>query len=182
MVGWEQFYEVSDLGRARSWHKPAGKLLKIIPADGDGHLGITLYGAGRPRKRYIHNLILEAFIGPRPPELVGCHNDGNPANNILSNLRWDTKSSNSRDAVVHGRNVQANITRCPRGHLYSGRNLYINATSGGRACRSCQREHMSAWYRKRDFSIDNAMWNYLNLFGGREDELVARGPFLENLL
>jgi hypothetical protein len=29
---------------------------------------------------------LEAFVGPRPPGLVCCHEDGDPANNRVENL------------------------------------------------------------------------------------------------
>lgn len=32
-----------------------------------------------------------------------CHNDGNPVNNRLDNLRWDTHQENQRDALRHGR-------------------------------------------------------------------------------
>jgi hypothetical protein len=31
-----------------------------------------------------------------------CHNDGNPANNNLNNLRWDTRKSNVADALRLG--------------------------------------------------------------------------------
>ncbi len=34
--------------------------------------------------------------------MVTCHNDGNPANNRLSNLRWGTLSSNEIDKIKHG--------------------------------------------------------------------------------
>lgn len=50
----------------------------------------------------IHRLVLEAFVGPCPPGMLGCHNDGNPTNNRLDNLRWDTPKSNARDSVLHG--------------------------------------------------------------------------------
>jgi hypothetical protein len=52
--------------------------------------------------RLVHHLILEAFVGPRPAGLIGCHNDGNPQNNWPSNLRWDTHASNSADMLAHG--------------------------------------------------------------------------------
>lgn len=52
--------------------------------------------------RRVHRLVLEAFRGPCPDGFEGCHNDGNPQNNSLSNLRWDTKSANHADAVKHG--------------------------------------------------------------------------------
>lgn len=47
-------------------------------------------------------LVLEAFVGPRPPGLDGCHNDGNKLNNSLSNLRWATRKDNMADARTHG--------------------------------------------------------------------------------
>jgi hypothetical protein len=54
------------------------------------------------RTRRIHRLVLEAFVGLRPKGLEACHNDGNPNNNTLSNLRWDTRQSNSDDIGRHG--------------------------------------------------------------------------------
>jgi hypothetical protein len=32
-----------------------------------------------------------------------CHGDGNPRNNALGNLRWDTDQANQDDRVRHGR-------------------------------------------------------------------------------
>jgi hypothetical protein len=52
----------------------------------------------------VHTLVLEAFIGPRPghhAEWHGCHNDGNPENNALTNLRWDTRAGNEADKIAH---------------------------------------------------------------------------------
>ena len=31
-----------------------------------------------------------------------CHNDGNPSNNHLENLRWDTRKNNEADKIKHG--------------------------------------------------------------------------------
>jgi hypothetical protein len=52
--------------------------------------------------RRIHRLVLEAFVGPAPDGMEGCHNDGNPENNNLLNLRWDTHASNMADQLAHG--------------------------------------------------------------------------------
>ncbi len=51
----------------------------------------------------VHRLVLEAFVGPCPPGLECCHEDGNSANNATTNLRWDTHQSNVADMVRHGR-------------------------------------------------------------------------------
>lgn len=56
-------------------------------------------------KRTVHSLVLETFIGPRPPGKEACHNDGNHLNNTLENLRWDTHKNNMADRQRHGRLV-----------------------------------------------------------------------------
>jgi hypothetical protein len=50
----------------------------------------------------VHCLVLEAFVGPRPLGMEGCHNDGDQQNNKLSNLRWDTPQGNAADKIKHG--------------------------------------------------------------------------------
>lgn len=47
-------------------------------------------------------LVLESFVGPRPSGMYCCHNDGNPQNNHVDNLRWDTPKGNSADRYKHG--------------------------------------------------------------------------------
>lgn len=49
----------------------------------------------------VHRLVLEAFVGKCPDGFQCCHNDGNPKNNKLSNLRWDTAANNQKDRVNH---------------------------------------------------------------------------------
>jgi hypothetical protein len=79
-----------------------------------GHRIAIIY-PGR-RRALIHRLVLEAFVGPCPPGMESCHNDGNPVNNVASNLRWDTHKSNFQDMRRHGhddrgsRNVMAKLT------------------------------------------------------------------------
>lgn len=63
---------------------------------------VTLRRDGKTYHVRIHRLVLEAFVGPCPPSMEGCHNDGNPDNNWLGNLRWDTHEANREDAVRHG--------------------------------------------------------------------------------
>jgi hypothetical protein len=57
---------------------------------------------GKGASRKVHRLVLEAFVGPCPPGMECCHNDGNPLNNRLDNLRWDTRRSNQLDRNRHG--------------------------------------------------------------------------------
>jgi hypothetical protein len=83
---------------------PDGEMRLIKPCAGEfGHLFVGLCHERHGRKtRFVHRLVLEAFVGPCPDGMEGCHNDGNPANNRLDNLRWDTPSANYADRYKHG--------------------------------------------------------------------------------
>lgn len=52
--------------------------------------------------RFVHVLVLEAFVGPRPEGMQCCHNNGIPYDNRLINLRWDTPKNNVHDRRFHG--------------------------------------------------------------------------------
>ena len=52
---------------------------------------------------FVHCLVLRTFIGPCPEGMEGCHNNGNPSDNRLSNLRWDSHKNNQQDMVTHGK-------------------------------------------------------------------------------
>lgn len=53
-------------------------------------------------KQYVHILMLESFVGPRPPGKWGLHDDDISDHNHLPNLYWGTPSQNAYDAVRHG--------------------------------------------------------------------------------
>ncbi len=80
------------------------------PIRRQGYLTVNLAKGGKKTARRIHRLVLEAFIGPCPPDMVACHGDGDRANNELSNLRWDTPRANSDDSLRHG--TRAMGARC----------------------------------------------------------------------
>src|SRR5206468_4211113 len=63
---------------------------------------VALYSGGKQGSQFLHRLILEAFVGPCPEGMIGCHNDGDPSNNAITNLRWDTQRSNIADVFRHG--------------------------------------------------------------------------------
>lgn len=86
----------------------------------------------------LHRVVLDAFIGPRPKGMEACHANGDPTDNRLVNLRWDTRSANAADSVRHGTHVNTRKTHCPMGHGYTPENTYIKPT-GNRCCRECRR-------------------------------------------
>lgn len=90
-------------------------------------------------KRTVHSLVALAFIGPRPHGYEVCHNNGNPLDNRVDNLRYGTSADNKLDQVRHGTHEKAARAECRRGHAYDPLNTAITAT-GARKCRSCHRE------------------------------------------
>lgn len=100
-------YEVSSLGRARSLRGIKGKpydeprVLCPIRRHG-GYLTAAIYYPHRRTKARIYVLVLEAFVGPRPRGSHASHLDGDPANNALSNLRWESRAENERRKIGHG--------------------------------------------------------------------------------
>ena len=64
-----------------------------------GHLYVKLQCPdGKERRVAVHRLVLLAFVGPCPEGMECCHGPGGPADNRLTNLRWDTRGANRLDA------------------------------------------------------------------------------------
>lgn len=123
-------HEVSNHGRVRrliaskNGHPPGILRPRKCHA---GHLRFSIQQDGEKYEMFAHRLVLLAFEGPCPAGMEGCHNDGNPANNHIGNLRWDTPSNNNLDKRRHGtmpvgdRNgMRLHPDRAPRGD-HSGR-------------------------------------------------------------
>lgn len=148
---YEGIYEVSDAGRVRSvarfdaaGHWRDGREM-TTRADADGYLRVPLCKLGKKTSHGVHRLVLSAFEGEPQDGAHACHNDGNPANNRLTNLRWDTASANARDRVQHGRDEHRRRTHCIRGHALVAPNLLEYALlRNRRACRTCSRFYSAA--------------------------------------
>lgn len=154
VVDHEGSYEVSNKGRVRSLdrlidggrgypRRVSGRLMRST-TEYRGHQRIKLSG----KRHLLHTLVLTAFVGPRPRGMEACHNDGNPRNNALENLRWDTRSANAQDKIRHGNNPYASRTHCGNGHEYTPENTkHVVIPRDGapdyhrRICRTCAREY-----------------------------------------
>jgi hypothetical protein len=109
---------VSDAGRVRSLYRGHSRILSAKPRGRTReHLGLDFWRGNKPNYVWVHRLVLEAFVGPCPPGMEGCHNNGIGTDNRLANLRWDTRKNNAADKVAHGthnrgeRHYRAKLTR-----------------------------------------------------------------------
>jgi hypothetical protein len=123
VVGFEDYYEVSDQGRVKSLsrfrvtrpgrgYQQAERILVPVAArtrlDGKSRLIVTLHGSDGPRWTRVPHIVLGAFIGPRPSAAHQArHLDCDPTNNRAANLLWGTAAENHADTL-----------RCD--HIYRG--------------------------------------------------------------
>jgi len=151
----EGLYEVSDGGQVRSLDRITdgsgrvhrGKVLKPIASPG-GYRCVKVSMNGVVKRMPIHAAVMAAFVGPKPPGMCVCHYNGDPTDNRLNNLRYDTASANAFDSIRHGTCFQAAKDSCPAGHPYSTENTrWVKTSFGsekGRQCRECDRKRQLA--------------------------------------
>jgi len=108
------FYRVSNMGKIKRLIGNKCKIERILKQNnGDkyGHLTVLLSKNGVGKHKYVHRLVLEAFIGICPKGMECRHLDGNPKNNKLDNLCWGTRSDNQKDSVKHKTKSNGNQKR-----------------------------------------------------------------------
>lgn len=114
IAGYEGSYEVSNFGRVRSLDRMLlgrdgreelhhGRLLKLQTL-WNGYLQVDLALPGQKRKhRPVHQLVAEAFLGPRPKKHDVMHIDGNRTNNRAENLCYGTRAHNLHQTYEYGK-------------------------------------------------------------------------------
>jgi hypothetical protein len=139
IVGYEGLYEVSDLGRVRgvdridaSGYRRKGKILRggTTPK---GYRIVALFRDSIRKDVSVHDLVLTAFTGPRPPGLVAAHGNGVHADNRAVNLRWTTQSDNLNDRYLHGTDISGDkhyLRRRPELRLRREANPHSKLTEG----------------------------------------------------
>lgn len=109
IAGFGDNYQISNFGRVRSLpkfricghcgSKPQRlpeRIMKTHTIKG-GYQALQLRHEKMCKKVLVHRLVLLTFVGPCPTGMEGCHRDGNPKNNHLTNLRWDTPKENCKE-------------------------------------------------------------------------------------
>ncbi|TIU71779.1 MAG: HNH endonuclease [Mesorhizobium sp.] len=113
-------YEVSENGDVRRCARglrggAVGKVMKAY-VRADGYRMYILRRDNKSFHRKAHQLVAEAFVGPKPfPEAEVRHWDGTRTNDHFSNLLWGTRAENRADAVRHGTLLRGE--RAPRAKL-----------------------------------------------------------------
>ena len=129
VAGHEDSYQVSNLGRVKSLarrvrlkHRSGTESTRSVPERilkpgmqlKSGHVSVAI---GKNNSRLVHQLVLEAFVGPRPKGYDTLHLNHIANDNRLENLRYGTRSENVRmDYAAGTRTVHPNFN--PWGYRY----------------------------------------------------------------
>jgi len=142
VVGYEGYYEVSDMGNVRRKGKNKN-LYKYIHRD--GYEKVTLSMNCNIKSFTVHRLVACAFIdNPNQKEQVN-HINGIKNDNAVSNLEWATRSENSIHAVKTGLTDYSN--RRGMGNVsskisdFSANDIRTNCIKGG-----LSRKHFAVKY------------------------------------
>lgn len=120
VVGHEKQYEVSSEGRVRALPRPGWRgcvfhngryriLAQAVGGRVKNYKRVHLYNPAR--FAYVHHLMAEAFIGPRPEGLMVLHRDDNGFHNVIDNLRYGDREENDCDR--HVRRVAPGLEPAP---------------------------------------------------------------------
>lgn len=100
IVGYEGWYQVSNLGRVKRVKSGpntyTGRILKTFSSR--GYPMVWLYKDGKSDAVSVHTLVLEAFGNSRPSGYECNHKNGDKSDNRMENLEWVTHSENMKHA------------------------------------------------------------------------------------
>lgn len=111
VIGYEELYEVSNLGQVRTkekirWNSKCFAFRKVryltIKEHPSGYIYAALSKDKKQRRYLVHRLVADAFIPNTNNKPFVNHMDGNKLNNVLSNLEWVTRSENAIHAFKIG--------------------------------------------------------------------------------
>ena len=122
-------YDVSTLGRVRTWKSGKLRLMKTRRGS-DDYIRVSLQTpSGKKKVERVHLLVARAFLGPARGRLVR-HKDGKKWRPMLSNLEYGSYLDNKLDKHKHGtdqvgeRNSQAELIRKHAKQIYRLKGQY----------------------------------------------------------
>ena len=166
VLGFEELYQVSDLGKVRTIKKGEAEMSQ--QENRNGYLTVHLRNKGVERRAMVHRLVAEAFI-PNPDELRDVnHKNGNKADNRVENLEWVSHSDNMTHSFRElGKNVRHIVQIGLDGTFIERWNSIAEAAEATGICRTdigacCRGERTMAgafeWKYEEDYEEPKVYW------------------------
>lgn len=127
VVGYEDYYEVSNLGRVKSMIFQNHRILKEHISL-NGYCRVGLRKDGKQKTLTVHRIVAKAFIHNtnRLPEVN--HKDHDKRNNHVSNLEWCTAKENTEhDIKVKGFKHRREVYDISTGVVFDSIKEAVNA-------------------------------------------------------
>ncbi len=99
------------------------------------------------KNRRAHRISYECYVGEIPEGLIIRHKCDVVSCINPDHLELGTQTDNVADRDKRGRHGNNKITHCPKGHPYSGDNLYMNGKR--RCCVICSRAATKEWRKNK---------------------------------
>ena len=128
VTGYEGVYQVSNLGRVKSFLGKSPRILKAVPHS-NGYLSICLCVNKKIKGYLLHRLVAEAFISNPDNKPQVNHINGIKTDNRVENLEWATEEENTRHALSIGLTPQGE--RRTESKLTNEQALYIRKNPEG---------------------------------------------------
>lgn len=129
-------YEASADGVIVSTRRRRTPLVLRETTTSKGYLAVSVKTPTGNRPVGVHQLVADAFIGPKPFDGAQVrHLDGNPKNNRASNLAWGDARANAADRQRHGRYARgamhpnARLTERQVRQVLAGRSVGVKVKS-----------------------------------------------------
>jgi hypothetical protein len=102
-------YEVSSTGVVRHGDRVCAQ--RVVRS---GYAAVAIRDdSGEWRHPYVHQLVLTAFVCPRPEGREAAHSNGCRTDNRVENLQWLTRVENHRHKYAHGTDPKTIAARMP---------------------------------------------------------------------
>lgn len=145
LYNWSMAWSGWDTASKRFWAKVEKTESCWIWRGNQFRNGYGYFGVTESVGRLAHRFSYEELVGSIPEGLTIDHLCRVRACVNPAHLEAVTLKENIR-RIPHPNSAK---THCPKGHEYSGDNLYLVPKTGARACKECVRVKSREWQRKK---------------------------------